>query len=188
MMNETQLIDKIKLKDEDAFACFLDKYMKVFYNIVKRILVDVSTHEDIMDCLSESYIYIWYHIDNYDSDKYAFRNWCCLIVISRAQNHLNQLQRHKNKLVRFQEQMTDHNKYAPSAEDMYMDNETTETVIDKLHILSPISREVVKMRYIYGLMPKQIAQEMDITVKQVDNYLAHAKKKLRKEGFLYEIE
>ena len=187
-MNESELIDKVKNKDEEAFGIFLDKYFRIFYHVAKQILFDVSTHDDIMDCLSESYIYIWYHIDNYDPNKYSFRNWCCLIVVSRAKNHLESLRRHRNKLLRFQGQCTNQNNYAPSAEEIYISNTSIEMIIEKLNVLPPQSREVFKLRYASGLKPRQIAKELNLTVKQVDNYLSHAKKKLRKEGFVHETE
>ena len=184
-MNEKELIDKIINKDEQAFNFFVDKYFKIFYKIIQRVLQDTSTHDEIMDCLSEAYTYIWYHIDNFHPDKYSLRNWCSLIIISRAQNHLVDIIRQENKKERLQEQLL-HDAYAPSAEDVYIENKSIEYLLNKIDLLPPASGTVFKLRYIDGLKPRQIAEKLNITVKQVDNYLTYAKKKLRKAGLIDE--
>ena len=187
-MNDEELVNKIKLRDEQAFKLFIDKYIQLFCKIIKRILQDLSTEDEVMDCLSEAFIYIWYHIANYPEGKYSFRNWCSLIVINRAQNHLTRLKNHENKVSRYHDQLRDTPLYVLSAEDTYIQNESMETIINKIDELPPTSRDIFKQRYLYGLKPRQIAEKMNISTKKVDNYLTQAKKKLRKEKINHETE
>lgn len=186
-MTDKELYERILAGDEDAFNQFIHQYVNLFYNMAQKI-IGYWASDDIHDCLSESYIYIWYHIDQYDPNKYSFRNWCSLIICNRAQNKLLKSIRHKKKLDKLREQKKSQLNYIISAEDEYLVKEKREILSSKINELASPGKEIFIYRYVEGLKPKEIAEILSLTPKQIDNYLNRAKQHLRMEEQIDEIK
>ena len=122
-MENIELLPKILKKDEAAFESFLHNNIKFFYKTASKVIVPIAAHEDIMDCLLESFSYIWFHIHLYDFERYPFRTWCCLIIICRAQNKYVSIQRYNKKIDRILAMKRTQLSFVPSAETTYFKEE-----------------------------------------------------------------
>lgn len=179
-MNEKDLYNKIVEKNEDAFEKFIDVNINLFYKIAMKVMDENCSENDIDDCIADSVIYIWYHIKDYKPDKCSFRNWCSLIVLSRAVNQYKSVLSFNKKLEKFKSEWNFQNFYVPSAEDIFYKEYEQECLFQKIFELPSLSSKIIIRRYIYDQKPKQIAEELNLSVKQVNNYLFKAKKKLKK--------
>lgn len=168
------LYERMKAHDETALDEFMNKYKNIFYHIVYTILGEKCGNSDIEDCLSESIIYIWYHIHQYDPEKYSLRNWASLIIRSRALNtlrDLNRIQEKQSKLKRIAN--------SESTEDIYMATYTGQQILVYIESLKSPMREVVFLKCIKGQAPKQIARILNIEPAKVNYYLYEGLKKLK---------
>ena len=75
---EKFLIDGLRRKDAHALEKVIDKYGKQVHWLVKKI---VGNCNDIEECVSDVFLYIWNNIDKYDSKKAGFRTW--ILIVSR---------------------------------------------------------------------------------------------------------
>ena len=185
-MEDNELLAKILCKDEQAFQIFTDKYRGLFYSIAEKVLEAVASHEDIEDCLSDSLAYIWLHANQYNPEKYSFRAWCSLIVVSRAKNQYVAITRHFRRLELVKEDKQMELRYVPSAEDTHLENESDKKVLQIIASLPQPERDIFIHRYLYDRRPKEIAEKFNMTPKDIDKYLRRAKRLLKKGGVGYE--
>ena len=179
-MNDNELLAKIKCKDEAAFNELIEKYISLFYAIIQQVFDNEGTKEDIVDCLSESLIYIWNNIKKCNISKCSLRNWCCFIVMNRAKNYIQKIQKHNKKEEKYIEISRDRLPYNISAEDEYLEKWAIENIFQRLKIFPEAAQKVFIYRYFCGMKPREISQKMNITTKQADNYLTYIKNKLKK--------
>ena len=64
-------------------------------------------------------------------------------------------------------------------QDALLREETRRELIAAVNALADLERDILIRRYYYEQKPKEIAKALDLTVKQVDNYLYRSKQKLR---------
>ena len=65
-------------------------------------------------------------------------------------------------------------------QDALLQEETKRELVAAVNALADIERDILIRRYYYEQKPREIAKALDLTVKQVDNYLFRSKQKLRK--------
>ena len=65
-------------------------------------------------------------------------------------------------------------------QDALLQEETKRELAAAVNALADMERDILIRRYYYEQKPREIAKALDITVKQVDNYLYRSKQKLRK--------
>ena len=60
-----------------------------------------------------------------------------------------------------------------------LQEETRKELIAAVNALADLERDILIRRYYYEQKPRDIAKALDLSVKQVDNYLYRSKQKLR---------
>ena len=60
-----------------------------------------------------------------------------------------------------------------------LQEETRKELIAAVNALADLERDILIRRYYYEQKPREIAKALDLSVKQVDNYLYRSKQKLR---------
>ena len=180
-MKDTDLYKGILARDESIFQIFIDTYINLFYKIAIKIMFSVCSESDVDDCITDSLVYIWFHIQDFNPEKNTFRNWCSLIVLSRAWNFRKHALKQQDKIQKFTSDLLGKKTYADSAEIEYYNKLQKQNLMQHILNLSPPSNEIFIRRYIYHQSIAQIAEKMHLTSKQIDNYLFRAKRKLRKE-------
>ena len=60
-----------------------------------------------------------------------------------------------------------------------LQEETRKELIAAVNALADLGRDILIRRYYYEQKPRDIAKALDLSVKQVDNYLYRSKQKLR---------
>lgn len=187
-MEDHELVARIMAKDEQAFEIFLDRYIKLFYSVAFKIIAPIASHEDIIDCLLESFTYIWFHMHLYSAEKYSFVTWCSLIILCRSKNCYTSIKRHNKKLNRLLSDRQTQLTIFPSAEETYFENQSYLNIIKTISSLPQPSRDIFIQRYILNRKPQIIAPAFDMNPKEIDRHLRKAKKILRKELKEYEIK
>lgn len=180
-MTDQELFIEISPKNELVFQHFLDKNFNLFYSIAHKVMFTTASHEDILDCLLESFTYIWFHIHLYVPEKYSFRSWCSLIVISRAQNKYISIKRYAQKQEHIKAYKKTQTSFFSSAEEIYLNQQSYLNITRKIDLLPQPTRDIFIQRYISGIKPQKIAPFFNITPKEVDRHLRKAKKILRRD-------
>ncbi len=82
-------IKQLKNKNEYALEFVIRNYGGLMMSVIHRILY--SYHEDAEECLFESIMKIWQHINCYDESKSTFSNWAAGIAKYTALDRFRKL-------------------------------------------------------------------------------------------------
>ncbi len=88
-ITEENFVKCMKNKDEKALEFTVKNYGGLMRSVIHRILY--SHPEDAEECLFESVMKIWHHINYYDESKSTFSNWAAGIAKYTALDRLRKL-------------------------------------------------------------------------------------------------
>lgn len=88
-ITEENFIEHMKNKNEKALEFIVKNYGGLMRSVIHRILY--SYPEDAEECLFESVMKIWNHINCYDESKSTFSNWAAGIAKYTALDRLRKL-------------------------------------------------------------------------------------------------
>ena len=175
-MQDAQIIEKIKHKDEAAMAKVIDQYARLLWTIADAVLEKVGTVEDIEECVADVFIYLWQHAENYNPEKGKLKVWLSIITRSRAINCYRKLSKHPT-LAFDDKQIFLTLDIPPAAEE---DNHI-DLLKSAFHTLSETEQDILARRYYYEQKPKAISIALGLPTKRVENLLYRAKQKLRQK-------
>lgn len=92
-MYQPELIEQLKLGDEQAFTKLVDEYQDIVYNTVLGI---VQNADDADDITQEVFIQVYQSISSFKGDS-KFSTWLYRIALSKALDH----EKKKNRKKRF---------------------------------------------------------------------------------------
>jgi len=175
-MNENDLIEKIKSKDERAFKTFVEAYNGMVFRSVMSFGISKVDAEDLSQ---EVFIDAYRNI-------YKFRNeseistWLYRIAINKS---LNFIKKRKKIFWRSNDDTTllakDFNQTEDSSETKYVNEEQRKTLYRTIQKLSKNQRIAFTLNKIENLSYKEIAEIMDISVSSVESLIHRAKKNLQ---------
>lgn len=173
-VKDSIIYERLLQRDEVALEDLINQYKDLFYKIVCKVLQDSFGNSDIEDCISESIVYIWYHIHLYDPEKYSFHNWIALIIRSRALNTRRKLLQNQRKY-----HITLLERSIPDVVDIIIARETYQQIVDFIELQKKPMKEVMIRRYLYGQKPREISRVMGLSIVKINYFLYEGKKKLR---------
>ncbi len=175
---EEQLIALLKEQNKKAFDYLYANYSPVLFGVVKRIVIDNETAQDV---LQDVFVKIWNNIKQYDSKKGRIYTW----MINVARNSAIDKLRSKGEIMKSKIQ---------SGEDvvnnMYPKNKTeisTDTIGLKNLVaqLKPDYKVIVDLAYFKGYTLEEISKNLDTPLGTVKTRMRHAIKLLRNKFGTY---
>lgn len=164
----SELTDK-----EMELEIIIKQYSKLLYVVALSVLGRTAKKEDVEELVSDVFLRYWRHQNRYDPQKGSLKNYLVLLTKSMSINQLRKSSRNFLPLTDFPlEDLQAEAKRESDVWDMFF---------EALMLLDEPTREICLERYFYELKPKVIAQNLDLSVKEVKNRLYIGKKKIRKE-------
>lgn len=168
---EEELVLLLKQQSNDAFNYLYQHYSHVLYGVVKRVVSDDQTAQDV---LQEVFVKIWSNIGRYDPAKGRIYTW----MINIARNAAIDKLRSKGEIMKGKIQTGD---------DIVINTEkgTTERSTDTIGLrkavdgLEPEYRAIVELAYFNGYTQDEISRVLDIPLGTVKTRMRHAMKVLR---------
>ncbi|MGX5820756.1 RNA polymerase sigma-70 factor [Chitinophaga lutea] len=162
----------LQARDADAFADVYRTYYPLLYSVARRYLPHGSVAEEI---IQDVFLLIWERSPELDHAA-GLKNYLCKAVANRCLNHLQReqmLRRH-------------HEQILLSSDDSYVstfveEQELRYRVYEAIERLPARCREIFKLSRFEGLKNGQIAQQLGLSVKTVENQMTIALRQLRAE-------
>jgi RNA polymerase sigma-70 factor (ECF subfamily) len=173
---DMDLIGRLQRRDPQALAELYDRYGRLAYSLILRVVRDTGVAEDLVQ---ETFLRVWNRVQGFDAEKGSIGPWLLAVARNRAIDYLRSTTgRARNSL---ELDATDH----PG---LYNDMEKDLLVSDKarrikaaLLKLSPNQREVIELAYFEGLSQTEMAARMGQPLGTVKTWVRTALKNLRDE-------
>lgn len=172
-MLDEELKQGIRNHDPTTYEILMDKYSKLLWVVASGILKNVGNQEDIEDCVAESFAYLWEHPEKYDKRRGSIKTYLCLITRNKAIDRLRKINR-ITTLSYDDELRTE----TDDIEEMLVNKQIINEIYEFAQKLKQLDSEIFILRYFYQLKPREIADKLNITVKEVSNKLYYSKKSL----------
>src|ERR1700723_108510 len=79
------LIERLKRRDPQALAELYDRYGRVAYSLVLRVVRDQAIAEDLVQ---ETFLRVWNRVHSIDSERGAIGPWLLAVARNRAIDYL----------------------------------------------------------------------------------------------------
>ncbi|MGB4657559.1 MAG: sigma-70 family RNA polymerase sigma factor [Mobilitalea sp.] len=180
-MRDDKILKLIKARDEKGLLIITDKYGKLLTYIAANILGNRTM--DIEECVNDTYLKIWTHIDKYDFNKASLKTYLKTITRNTALNKIRDIGRteimlHSEEIDEVLEKYID---YYADPEKKTIDRESIETLEGIIKNLKQEDKELVIRRYFYLQSSKNISKTMEMSVTAIDNRLSRLRTKMKRE-------
>lgn len=173
---DVELIERLQRRDPQALGELYDRYGRVVYSLILRVVRDAATAEDLVQ---ETFLRVWNRAQGCDAQRGAIGPWLLAVARNRAIDYLRSAGGRERNALEFEE--TDH----PA---LYVDMERDILSSDKVRLvktavakLSPNQREVIELAYFEGLSQTEMAERMSQPLGTVKTWVRAALKALRDE-------
>lgn len=180
-MKDEAIINLIYEKDELGLSKLADKYEKLLIHIATGILG--SRSRDIEECINDSYLKLWNHIEQYDMQKASLKTYLKVIVRNTAINKLRDLRKRED--CELPEDITDVAKHyidqGQNVEGQIFNNENMKQLNIIIGQLNKKDQELVIRKYFYLQSSKDIAVATKMTVTAIDSRLSRLRNKMKQD-------
>ena len=177
--NDEQLIERLRLSDEDAFQLLFEKYQPILFRFVLQNLRDTELAHDIVQ---ETFLRVW---NTRTSLQPTLSFLAFLFRICR--NLVRDQAKHRAVRIKFQTELHDG---SPSVGDnpeeflrlKILEEKLSEVITTKLPAKC---QEIFLLSRIEGMSNKEISTYLGLSIKTVENQITRALKILRKHLWMY---
>jgi len=170
-----EIISRCKLKDLVAFQKLVEHYQSFAYTLAFRL---VCNDDDAKDVVQESFIRIWKHIPEFDSNN-QFSTWLFKIVTNLCYDHLKSKKR-RNSLSIDDLKSTAFNFLSDKDLEENFVNQNLIQVIESLaNQLTPKQRIVFILRDLQDLETDEIADILNMDAGKIKSNLYYARQNIR---------
>lgn len=168
---EQELVPRLVLGDDGAYAMLYDHYAPMLYGIILKVVGDQA---DAGNLLQDCFVKIWNNIERFDPTKGRFATW----LINIARNTAIDYTRSKHFLQKQANQNLE-NFVGLGEGNAFQTRVDTLGLRQLVENLSPPCREVIEWMYFEGYTQQEIADQFGIPLGTVKSRTRLALKALR---------
>ena len=180
-LRDNKIVKLIKNQEEEGLKALSEKYEKLLVYIATGILG--NNWEDIEECVNDTYLKVWKHIEDFDFQKASFKTYLSVIVRNTSINRLRKISKIEGMAQK--EELSDlAAEYVDQKQNVELSMEHKENMEVLNRIIGGLKkkeRELVLRRYYYFQSSKEIAFHMGMSVNAVDRKLSRIRKQMKKE-------
>lgn len=178
-MKDERVIQGIIEKDETMLTYVINKYSRLLWSVVQPVLTSVASDQDVEECVADVFIFLWERPETYKSDKAKLSSYLSMVARTKAIDRYRKICRKQE--VPLEEEVIERWSADCVSQplEFLLDQEQRQRICALLDSLGEPMREILLRRYFYNQKPKDISVAMDVPIKQVENSLYGAKRRLR---------
>ncbi|MBV9745648.1 MAG: sigma-70 family RNA polymerase sigma factor, partial [Acidobacteriia bacterium] len=143
---DAALIRRLQGRDPNALAELYDRYGRLAYSLILRVVRDTGAAEDIVQ---ETFLRVWNRVQGFDAEKGAIGPWLLAVARNRAIDYLRSTTgRARNTL---ELDTTEHPSLFKDMEKDLLTADKARRVKAAMQKLSPNQRQVIELAYFEGL-------------------------------------
>ncbi len=173
---ERELIARLQRRDPQALAELYDRYGKLAYSLVLRVVRDQAIAEDLVQ---ETFLRVWNRVHSVDSDKGSIGPWLLAIARNRAIDYLRSSAGRERRAVELDE--IDHAPLYREMEAGILISDQARRVKLAMDKLAPNYRTVMELAYFEGLSQSEMAAKMGQPLGTIKTWVRTALQSLRED-------
>ena len=173
---DADLIERLQRHDPQALAELYDRYGRLAYSLILRVVRDTGVAEDLVQ---ETFMRVWNRAQGLDAQKGTIGPWLLAVARNRAIDYLRSAGGRERNALEFEE--TDHPALYIDMERDILSSDKARRVKTAVQKLSPHQREVIELAYFEGLSQTEMAERMGQPLGTVKTWVRAALKNLRDE-------
>jgi RNA polymerase sigma-70 factor (ECF subfamily) len=174
--DDSNLVARMQGRDPHALAELYDRYGRVVYSLILRVVRDTGIAEDLVQ---ETFLRVWNRVHGFDAQKGSIGPWLLAVARNRAIDYLRSAGGRERNAVEFEE--TDHPALYTNLEQDILASDKARRVKSAIEKLSPNQRQVIELAYFEGLSQTEMAERMGQPLGTVKTWVRTALKHLRDE-------
>ena len=171
---DRDLVLRLQRRDPRALAELYDRYGRLAYALILRVVRDVGAAEDLVQ---ETFLRVWTRAQAFDARKGAIGPWLLAVARNRAIDYLRSAGGRERNNVEFEE--TEHPSLFIDMEQGILDSDRARRVKAAVEKLSATERQVIELAYFEGLTQTEMAERMGQPLGTVKTWVRSALKNLR---------
>jgi len=172
--DDTNLVARMQRRDPHALAELYDRYGRVVYALILRVVRDVGIAEDLVQ---EAFLRVWNRVSGFDAQKGSIGPWLMAVARNRAIDYLRSSAGRERNSVEFEE--IEHPSLFCDMEKDILASDKARIVKSAIEKLSPNYRQVMELAYFEGLSQTEMAERMGQPLGTVKTWVRTALKNLR---------
>ncbi len=173
---DAELVKRLQRRDASAMAELYDRYGRLVYGMILRIVQDTGIAEDLVQ---ESFLRVWNRVQGFDAERGGLGPWLLAVARNRAIDYLQSAGGRMRHTVELQE--NDHPGLFADMEKDVLNSDRIRRVKDALERLSANQRKVIELAYFEGMSQTEMAERMGQPLGTVKTWVRAALKSLREE-------
>jgi RNA polymerase sigma-70 factor (ECF subfamily) len=176
--NDQDLAGRLKRRDSQAVSELYDRYGKLVYSLILRIVKESAIAEDLTQ---ETFLRVWNRVQFFDEQKGALGPWVLAVARNRAIDYLRSLDgRMAQRTAEFEANMDHPGSFGDIERDV-LNSDRARVLREAFTKLTPNQRIVLEMAYFEGLSQSEMAERMKQPLGTVKTWVRSALKTLRGE-------
>ena len=171
---ERDLILRLQKRDPQALADLYDRYNRLVYSLILRVVRDAGIAEDLVQ---ETFLRVWNRVQGFDSEKGSIGPWLLAVARNRAIDYLRSAGGRERNAVELED--TDHPSLYTNMEHDLLISDKARRVKAAMEKLSANQRQVIELAYFEGLSQTEMAERMGQPLGTVKTWVRTALKNLR---------
>ena len=178
---DADLVLRLQRRDPRALAELYDRYGRLAYALILRVVRDVGAAEDLVQ---ETFLRVWTRAQAFDAQKGSIGPWLLAVARNRAIDYLRSAGGRERNNVEFEE--TKHPSLFIDMEQGILDSDRARRVKAAVEKLSATERQVIELAYFEGLTQTEMAERMGQPLGTVKTWVRSALKNLRDQIYAAE--
>ena len=171
---EGDLVERLQRHDPQALGDLYDRYGRMAYSLILRIVRDAGTAEDLVQ---ETFLRVWNRVQGFDAEKGSIGPWLLAVARNRAIDYLRSASGRERNAYEFEE--SDHPALYTDMEHDLLVSDKARRVKQAMLKLPANHRQVLELAYFEGLSQTEMAERMGQPLGTVKTWVRSALKSLR---------
>ena len=173
--DERRLITRLKQRDTQAMAELYQRFGRLAYSLIYRIVHDTGATEDLVQ---ETFLRVWNRVQAFDEERGALGPWLLAVARNRAIDYLRSID---GRMARNALEL-DANEHPSQFTDMERDllnSERSRLLKAAFEKLTSNQRTVIELAYFEGLSQSEMAERLQQPLGTVKTWVRAALRVLR---------
>ena len=177
-MDDRKLLRLLRKDPNAGMEKLIETYAGLVYAVVARSIPDPCDFASELEaCVSDVFSEFYCTLHTYDPSLSSIKTWLCVLARNNA---VDLLRKHRVFLSLDDEDVLFQLPGGASAEEIILEKESRRALLQAIHDLGEPDRTILLRKFYYRQPSKRIADELGMTVSNVDTRTHRAIAKLRK--------